>query len=159
MHTTITRGALAACLLILALTLACQPPVPTRQIYLPADCPLPDARGLAQPDAEPTHAPPTPQPPAISSAPIPTPKETTPQPPPEPQLIDLNTATDAQLQTLPGIGPAMAKRILARRAQRPFRRVRDLRRVRGVGPATYKRLKDRVSVSQDSGANAAGTKK
>ena len=58
-------------------------------------------------------------------------------------LIELNTATQAQLESLPRVGPAMAERIIA---ARPFRRAEDLRRVRGIGPATWELLQPLVTV-------------
>jgi competence protein ComEA len=43
---------------------------------------------------------------------------------------------------LPGIGPELAQRIVAdRQARGPFRRVEDLRRVRGIGPKTLERMR------------------
>ena len=55
--------------------------------------------------------------------------------------IDLNTATAAELQRLPRIGPKLAARILAHReAHGPFRRVQDLVQVRGIGKKTLARL-------------------
>lgn len=62
-------------------------------------------------------------------------------------LIDLNTATGAQLETLPGIGPALAGAILAERDRRgSFRSINELREVRGIGEARFADLRDRVSV-------------
>ena len=58
-------------------------------------------------------------------------------------LVNLNTATPEQLDTLPRVGPAMAAAIVA---ARPFRRVEDLRRVRGVGSATFEQLRVLVTV-------------
>lgn len=56
--------------------------------------------------------------------------------------VDLNHATAAELERLPGIGPALAARIVAdREANGPFRSVDDLDRVRGIGPATVERLR------------------
>jgi competence ComEA-like helix-hairpin-helix protein len=57
--------------------------------------------------------------------------------------VNLNTATTEELDTLPRVGPAMAAAIVA---ARPFGRVEDLRRVRGVGSATYEQLRDLVTV-------------
>jgi competence protein ComEA len=65
------------------------------------------------------------------------------------ELIDVNTATAAQLQTLPGIGPKMAERILDARARQPFRTVEDLRRVSGIGPKTLERLRPLVTVGEE----------
>ena len=60
--------------------------------------------------------------------------------------IDLNTANEAQLDTLPGIGPATAQKIIAdRTANGPFRTVDDLLRVPGIGPSKVESLKDLVS--------------
>jgi competence protein ComEA len=62
-------------------------------------------------------------------------------------LINLNTATLADLDTLPGVGPVLAQRILdARDAQGGFKAVSDLRKVDGIGDARYEQLKDLVTV-------------
>lgn len=62
-------------------------------------------------------------------------------------LVNLNTATSAQLQTLPGVGPVLAERIIAYREQHGgFESVSDLRKVTGIGDARYDELKDRVTV-------------
>jgi len=54
--------------------------------------------------------------------------------------VELNTATDEQLQTLKGIGPAMSGRILAERARAPFSSLADFdERVKGVGTITLRR--------------------
>lgn len=54
--------------------------------------------------------------------------------------VDLNRADVAELQRLPGIGPALAGRIVEARADRPFASLEDLERVAGIGPATVARL-------------------
>lgn len=61
-------------------------------------------------------------------------------------VINLNTATPAQLELLPGVGPAMSAKIVAHRERRPFTSVAQLRRVKGVGPTTYARLKPHARV-------------
>ncbi len=58
--------------------------------------------------------------------------------------IDLNTASEQQLTTLPGIGARRAKDILKRRAQKPFKRKSDIQRVKGIGPKTYRKMADRL---------------
>ena len=68
-----------------------------------------------------------------------------------PALVDLNTATLAELDALPRVGPAMAARIVAKR---PFRRPDDLRRVSGIGPSTLRALKPLVTVSAAPAARA-----
>ncbi|WP_203682918.1 helix-hairpin-helix domain-containing protein [Actinoplanes siamensis] len=62
-------------------------------------------------------------------------------------LVNLNTATLTDLDSLPGVGPVLAQRILdARDAQGGFRAVSDLRKVDGIGDARYEQLKDLVTV-------------
>ncbi|MFG1953773.1 helix-hairpin-helix domain-containing protein [Micromonospora sp. NPDC048830] len=62
-------------------------------------------------------------------------------------LVNLNTATLAQLDALPGVGPVLAQRILTHRDQHGgFRSVGDLRQVEGIGDARYEQLKDLVTV-------------
>jgi competence protein ComEA len=60
--------------------------------------------------------------------------------------VDVNTATPAQLETLPGIGPVTAARIVvAREDAGPFVDVADLQRVEGIGPATIAELRGLVT--------------
>jgi competence protein ComEA len=62
-------------------------------------------------------------------------------------LLDLNTATVADLDALPGIGPVLAQRIIDHRtASGPFASVEQLDDVEGIGPAIYADLADRVTV-------------
>jgi len=61
--------------------------------------------------------------------------------------VNINTASAAQLEALPGIGPALAGKIIEDRRRRgPFRRVEDLVRVPGIGPRTLKNFIDLVCV-------------
>ncbi|MEN3612822.1 ComEA family DNA-binding protein [Plantactinospora sp. ZYX-F-223] len=61
--------------------------------------------------------------------------------------VNLNTATVAQLDALPGVGPVLAQRIVAHREEHGgFRSVADLRQVTGIGDARYEDLKDLVTV-------------
>jgi len=60
--------------------------------------------------------------------------------------IDLNRATAAELETLPGVGPARAAAIIAAREERPFTVPGDLRRVSGIGEATFQRLAPLIAV-------------
>jgi competence protein ComEA len=62
-------------------------------------------------------------------------------------LLDLNTATLAQLDTLPGVGPVLAQRLIEyRTAKGGFRSVDQLREVDGIGESRFQRLKGLVTV-------------
>jgi competence protein ComEA len=58
-------------------------------------------------------------------------------------LVDLNAATVAELDALPGVGPATAQRIIE---GRPYGSIEDLMRVKGIGQATFDKLKDQITV-------------
>jgi competence protein ComEA len=63
-------------------------------------------------------------------------------------LINLNTATAAELEALPGIGPGLAQRIIEYRTQHgPFPSLEDVQKVQGIGPKIYETLKDRITVN------------
>ncbi len=70
-------------------------------------------------------------------------------------LINLNTAGEEALTTLPGIGPARAAAIISHRsAHGPFRSVDQVTDVSGIGPATLRNIRDKVTVLLD--LNTAG---
>ena len=70
-----------------------------------------------------------------------------PEAPATPALVDVNAAPADELETLPGIGPVMAGRIVAHReANGPFGSVDDLQDVPGIGPKTLESLRPLVSV-------------
>ncbi len=84
-------------------------------------------------------------PPAASSLP---PAQTQDQAVQAGGLIDLNLASAALLDTLPGIGPALAGAIISYRENvRPFRSVEEIQEVPKIGPVTYRNLRDLVTVS------------
>lgn len=61
--------------------------------------------------------------------------------------IDLNTATSEQLQTLNGVGPATAEKILQYRSQNGyFKSIEEIKNVDGIGDKTYEKLKDYIKV-------------
>jgi competence protein ComEA len=60
--------------------------------------------------------------------------------------IDLNQATETELQRLPGIGPRRAQLIIGEREKRPFASLDELRRVPGIGPKTLEKLRPYITV-------------
>ena len=61
--------------------------------------------------------------------------------------LDVNTATLEQLDALPGVGPAIAQRIIDYRAEHgPFTAVDQLKDVKGVGDALFEKIKDLVTI-------------
>lgn len=65
----------------------------------------------------------------------------------EPRKININVASEAELDTLPGIGPITAKRIADyRREHGPFQRIEDLEQAKLVNSSTFEKIKDLVEV-------------
>jgi competence protein ComEA len=118
--------------------------------------PLSDGDRVEVPEIPPTRTPPPPTVTVGPGTPTPTPAPTeteTPLPsrgitiPVAGGLININTATAADLETLPRIGPALAQRIIDyRTANGPFARIEDIQNVRGIGPATFDQIKDLITV-------------
>lgn len=64
--------------------------------------------------------------------------------------ININTATAAELQNLPRIGPKVAQRIVDFRTQNgPFKKIEDLMKVRGIGEKVFEQIKDRITVGEN----------
>lgn len=62
-------------------------------------------------------------------------------------LVNINTASSFELEALPGIGPTTAQKIIAYRdANGPFVSIEDIINVSGIGPGTYERIKDLITV-------------
>lgn len=75
------------------------------------------------------------------------PDPTTRPPAPLARRVNINIATTAELEMLPGIGPALARRIIEDRdAHGPFQTLDALDRVKGIGPRTIDRLRGLASV-------------
>jgi competence protein ComEA len=69
---------------------------------------------------------------------------------PQKVAIDINKATANDLQKLSGIGPSLAKQIVAYREKHgPFRRVEDLMAIRGIGFKKWKQIRPYVRVGDD----------
>ena len=62
-------------------------------------------------------------------------------------IINLNTATAKELEALPGIGPALAKRIIAfREKHHGFKRVEDLLAIPGISEKKWKVIREKVEI-------------
>ena len=61
------------------------------------------------------------------------------------QLINLNTATKEELDSLPGVGPKLSDRILQARQEKPFTSLEDLKRVSGIGESKLQKLAGKVT--------------
>lgn len=67
--------------------------------------------------------------------------------------VNINTASKEELDVLPGIGPVKAQAIVDyRKANGPFKSVDDLKKVNGIGDATFDKLKGDITVSGGSKA-------
>jgi len=64
-----------------------------------------------------------------------------------PTKVNVNRATTEELQALPGIGPALARRIVEyRQSHGPFKKTEDLLEVKGIGPVLLARIRDLVTL-------------
>jgi competence protein ComEA len=72
--------------------------------------------------------------------------------------INLNTATQAQLESLPGVGAKAAQRILEYRQKNgSFKKIEDLMNVKGIGEKSFLRLKPLITVAGEKADRAGGT--
>ena len=63
------------------------------------------------------------------------------------EKINLNKATQTELETLPGIGPSTAEKIIAYRKENGnFKNIEDIMNVNGIGESKYNKIKDLISV-------------
>ena len=130
---------------------------PTKQIVSSGQefQPQPSSAGLRpspSPTVQPQKSPPKPAPePAVSekeesveSPPLP------PLPSPSPSVsfpININTASDAELQEITGIGPALAQRIIDYRQNISlFYQIEDIKNVSGIGDVTFEKMRDEITV-------------
>ncbi len=61
-------------------------------------------------------------------------------------LVNINTASVAELDSLPGVGAVTAQKIADYRQQHPFEKIEDIMQVRGIGEAKFNKMKDRITV-------------
>jgi comEA protein len=63
------------------------------------------------------------------------------------EKVNLNIASTEQLQSLPGIGPAMAKLIIEHRTKvGKFTRIEEIMNIKGIGEKKFQKIKDRLTV-------------
>ena len=61
--------------------------------------------------------------------------------------VNINTATQAQLETLPGIGPSTATKIISYRKEKgKFTKIEDIKEVSGIGDSKFEKIKDSITV-------------
>ena len=65
-------------------------------------------------------------------------------------VVNLNTATEAQLLVLPGVGPAKARQIVEQRKHAKFTSTDQIMKVKGIGKKTYRKLKPYLAVSGET---------
>jgi competence protein ComEA len=65
-------------------------------------------------------------------------------------VVNLNSATAAQIATLPGIGPKTAQLVVEYRQKNgPFKKIEEVMNVKGVGEKSFLRIKDRLTVTTE----------
>ena len=74
-------------------------------------------------------------------------------------IVNLNTATAAELQTLPGVGAATAKLIIDHRQKNGgFKKIEELMNLKGIGEKSFLKIKPRVTVGPDKAERAEAGK-
>jgi len=72
------------------------------------------------------------------------------------QSVNVNSATSAQLEALPGIGPSMAQRIVAYREKNgPFKKLEDLMNIQGIGEKSFLKLRPLLTIGSQGDAKAS----
>lgn len=62
-------------------------------------------------------------------------------------IVNINTADEKELDTLPGVGPAKAQDIISYREENgAFKSIEDIKNVKGIGESSYEKLKDKITV-------------
>lgn len=61
--------------------------------------------------------------------------------------LNINTATQAQLETLPGIGPSTATKIITYRKEKgKFNKIEDVKEVSGIGNSKFEQIKEYITI-------------
>ena len=64
------------------------------------------------------------------------------------EVVNLNSATAAQIASLPGIGPKTADLVVQYRVKNgPFKKIEEIMNVRGIGEKSFLKIKDRLTVA------------
>lgn len=114
------------------------PPAPEPEVQS-ARVPEPESAPLPTPTTIKRALPAEPAPPAPATVRAPTLVS--------PKRININSADKAELELLPGVGPALAQRIIDHRTKNgPFVKIEDLDKVKGIGPKTLEKLRPLVIV-------------
>ena len=61
-------------------------------------------------------------------------------------LVSINNASLEELDTLPGVGPSIAQRIIEYRKEQAFTSLDDLKNVKGIGDKTFEKMKEQISL-------------
>ncbi len=65
------------------------------------------------------------------------------------EVVNLNSATAAQIASLPGIGPKTAELVVQYRTRNgPFKKIEEVMNVRGIGEKSFLKIKDRLTVTE-----------
>jgi competence protein ComEA len=70
--------------------------------------------------------------------------------------VNINTASQSELELLPGIGPSIAARIVSYRETHKFQQRNNIMRIRGVGQKTFAKIKDYLVVEGETTLRVAG---
>lgn len=64
--------------------------------------------------------------------------------------VNINTASQAELELLPGVGPSIASKMIAYRGEHPFEQLNHVMRIKGIGKKTYAKIKPFMKLDGES---------